>query len=287
MSSGALTPLKAVEALYHDGLHHLHEPIQLAFLKNVAGGLLMGLSGLFSMVAAGGCTGLHSSNIGIVRLIQGAAFSVGLVFVYFTGAELYTGYPMWLMMTSLQRKGRPRQYIQAIMNSLLGNLAGALIAAGLFSYATESLSEEPYRSFVIEQVESNIVQTDWHVIMIKAIGCGYLVTFAMLLGTQNMDGISKALGLWLPFVVATTVEFPHTVEYMYLVPMGMMLGAPLSVGGFVWKCLLPIVVGNSIGGAVFTGLYHWWVYLKCKNGQEKIIPTFGEYMDMEDGEEEG
>jgi len=90
----------------------------------------------------------------------------------------------------------------------------------------------------------------------------------MFFGTQNHDGISKALGLFLPFLISTTAKFLHTVEYMYLGLTGMMLGAPLSVGGFLYKCMLPITLGNTIGGALFTGLYSWWVLLRCGDGEK-------------------
>ena len=44
----------------------------------------------------------------------------------------------------------------------------------------------------------------------------------------------------------------------------MMLGAPMSVGTFIGKCLVPITLGNSIGGAIFTGVYTWYVHIYCK-----------------------
>ena len=89
----------------------------------------------------------------------------------------------------------------------------------------------------------------------------------MFFGTQNYDGISKALGLHLPFFISTNVQFPHTVEYMYLTSIGMMLGAPVSVAAFLWKCMLPITLGNTVGGAVFVGAYNWWVYVYCEDGE--------------------
>jgi len=54
---------------------------------------------------------------------------------------------------------------------------------------------------------------------------------------------------------------------MYLGSIGMMLGAPLSIGAFFWKCLLPISLGNIIGGAVFSGAYLWWVLIVCGDEQ--------------------
>ena len=76
-SSGAKSPLDAAEDLLETGLHHLFEPTQLTFLKNVYGGLLFGFGGLFAMVAAAGSPGLQHSNPGLVRLIQGATFPAG------------------------------------------------------------------------------------------------------------------------------------------------------------------------------------------------------------------
>lgn len=57
----------------------------------------------------------------------------------------------------------------------VGNLIGALFSAAVFSYATQSLHEEPYRSGVIEQVTTDITETQWHVILLKSLASGFLV----------------------------------------------------------------------------------------------------------------
>jgi len=90
---------------------------------------------------------------------------------------------MWLAMTALDRQGSVLQYLRATVTSLLGNFVGALLWAGLQSYLTETLSEQPWRRSVIQQVDSDITDQQWHVIFLRSIGCGFLVTVAMLLGT--------------------------------------------------------------------------------------------------------
>ena len=174
-SAGALNPLDATDEIYGTGLHHLYEPTQLTFLKNVYGGLLFSFAGLFALISAAGSPALEQSNPGLVRLLQGATFPVGPVIIYFIGAELYTGYPMWLAMTALQRKGRPLQYIKSLVISWVGNLVGALFSSTVFSYLTRTLHEEPYRSGLINQVTRDIVDSPWHVIFLRAIACGFLV----------------------------------------------------------------------------------------------------------------
>ena len=77
------------------------------------------------------------------------------------------------------------------------------------------------------------------------------VTLAMFGSNQNHDGICKALGLHLPFFMSTTARF------------GMMLGAPVWIAGFLWKCMLAIIRGNPIRGAVLVRGYNWWFYFYC------------------------
>lgn len=100
----------------------------------------------------------------------------------------------------------------------------------------------------------------------------------MMLGTQNMDGVSKAMALYLPFVLATSTQLPHTVEYMHMASLGVMLGGRLTWAAFFWKCILPILLGNFVGGALIMGLYHWYVFLVMKNGHVKG-DTFQERVD--------
>lgn len=86
--AGALSPLQATQDLYNVGLHHLTESSQLAFIKNVAGGLLLSFGGLVSRIASAGSPQLEQSNPGLVRLLEGLFFPIGLVAIYFVGAEL-------------------------------------------------------------------------------------------------------------------------------------------------------------------------------------------------------
>lgn len=168
-------------------------------------------------------------------------------------------------MTALERKGRPAQYVRGGIASWIGNLLGSLIFAGLFTRLTNVISDEPFKSGTIDLITKDIIEQKWHIIFLRSIMCGWLVTFSMILGQQNQDGISKALALHLPFLLSTTAKCPHTVEYMYLGSSAMFLGSPLSVGMFIGKCIVPITLGNTLGGSIFTGVYSWWVHLYCQD----------------------
>ena len=89
LTTGTLSPQEATTAIYETGLHHLYEPTQLMFIKNVYGGLLVGFGGVLSQIASKGSPGLLASNPGLVKLLQGATFPVSLICAYTVGAELY------------------------------------------------------------------------------------------------------------------------------------------------------------------------------------------------------
>lgn len=108
---------------------------------------------------------------------------------------------------------------------------GAVFFAIFFTYLTGNLSEEPFQSGVINMVQWDIIEQEWHVTFVRAILCRFLVTVAML---HSHDGISKALGLHLPFFVSIAAKSPHTVEQMYVGAVGMMLGPPARTLQSVW-----------------------------------------------------
>ncbi|GAB7359855.1 hypothetical protein MBLNU230_g7383t1 [Neophaeotheca triangularis] len=264
-STGALSPIDAAEETLQLGLHHLTETSALCLLKNIYGAMLLSAAGLTCLTLSTGFPAPSASNPALPHLLQGLTFPLGLILVYQTGAELYTGYPMWQTMTALSRKHKHTtlNYPRTLLLAWSGNLLGALLVSSLLAYATGSLTSEPHRSGIVEQIHSSVLEPRWHQIFFRAIGCGWLVTAAMFLGSQQHDGVSKSLALHLPFFVATAARWPHTVEYMFLGSVGMMVGGvdeTMGVGVFLWKCLLPVTLGNAAGGAV-TGAVLWWVFV--------------------------
>lgn len=185
---------------------------------------------------------------------------------------------MWYTLTFLSYLTSPRRYGRLTphvllahflgpFTSWLGNLVGALLVASLLSITTGTITSSPYASGVSELISSELVETPWGTIFASAIGCGFSVTLAMYLGEVAHETLGRAFGLWLPFAICTALKWPHTVEYMYIGSLGL-LGSSYglrpegyNLGTYIWKGLLPISLGNAIGGAVGMGGYLWLVYL--------------------------
>lgn len=95
---------------------------------------------------------------------------------------------------------------------------------------------------------------------------------AVFLAFSSREVISKIVAIWFPVMCFVGIGAEHVVANMYFIPLAIILGAPkpLTVGYYVWKSVLPSLLGNIIGGSVFVGAVYWYVYLS--GGEEIEIP---------------
>jgi formate/nitrite transporter FocA (FNT family) len=84
------------------------------------------------------------------------------------------------------------------------------------------------------------------------------------LGTSARDLNSKIIGIYLPIWLFVAVGYEHSIANMFTVQMGMILGANLSVAKYILCVLIPVVLGNILGGGLFVGCTYWYLYLAKK-----------------------
>merc|ERR1712137_1493619 len=89
--------------------------------------------------------------------------------------------------------------------------------------------------------------------VVKAIMCNWLVCMAVFLCTQANDLTGKMVGIWFPISMFVAIGFEHSVANMFLLPSGLMSGAPLTVLDVLTKNLLPVSLGNAIAGCIVIG----------------------------------
>ena len=107
------------------------------------------------------------------------------------------------------------------------------------------------------------VTMPFDVAVIKAIGCNWLVCLAVYLANASDDIIGKIVGIWFPIMAFVTIGFEHSVANMFFIPLGMFLGAEgVNWGSIIVNNLIPVTIGNIIGGAIFVACIYWYTYLK-------------------------
>jgi formate/nitrite transporter len=115
-------------------------------------------------------------------------------------------------------------------------------------------STDPFKSAVQTFASKKQVTPDFHMVLLRGIGCNWLVCLACFFGMQGRDLASKIMGIWWPIFAFVSLGFDHVVANMTFIPLGIFVGTPgITVGLYIWKGIIPTLIGNILGGAVFCG----------------------------------
>ncbi|CAF3159014.1 unnamed protein product [Rotaria sp. Silwood2] len=250
-----------IELISINGIQKSKQRIDYIIIKAFLAGVLLSFGGLLLLIVGGGSAPL-AQNFGpsIHRLMQGAVFPIGLVLIVVTGADLFTGNTMILMISTLRKKTTWFDLIFSWIVSFFGNLGGCIFFQCILVYYAGLLSNEPYRSFTVQLAETK-GNIKWHEIFLRGIGGNWLVCLALWLATSARELHSKIIGIYLPICLFIAVGYEHSIANMFTVQMGMILGANLSVGKYILRVLIPVTFGNIIGGGIFVGFVYWYLYL--------------------------
>lgn len=107
---------------------------------------------------------------------------------------------------------------------------------------------------------------------IKGIACNLLVNVAILLAIASKDMAGKFFDIWFPIMAFVDSGFEHSVANMYFIPAGIFAGANVTWGQFIYWNLIPVTIGNIVGGFIFIGAGYYWSF---KKELSTIAPTWG------------
>jgi formate/nitrite transporter len=195
------------------------------------------------------------------RVLAGLAFSLGLVLVVVGGAELFTGNNL-VVMAWADRKITTAQLARNWALVYAANLAGALGTALMMLWSGAlGLGGGAVAQTAIAIAEAKVA-LGFTEALFRGILCNVLVCLAVWLSFAAHDVPGKVLAILFPITAFVALGFEHSVANMYLIPIAMLAGAEgVTVAGFVGN-LLPVTLGNIIGGGVFAALIYWLIYLR-------------------------
>jgi formate transporter len=240
-------------------------------------GAFIGLGAAFATTAGAGAAG--HLPFGVTRLLVGIAFSLGLILVVVAGAELFTGNNL-IVMAWAERRIPLRRLLRNWLLVYLGNLTGALGTVALvFAARQYELGEGAVGTSALTIAEA---KSQLGFVQALALGalCNALVCLAVWLSYGARSVTDKVLAVLFPITAFVALGFEHSVANMYFVSMGLLLrdrgsdafwsqagAAPADYPGIGWANailgnLLPVTIGNVVGGSVMVGLVYWAVYLR-------------------------
>jgi formate/nitrite transporter len=237
------------------------------------------LAGVFIALAGAGAT-VASATIAspsLAKLIGAAVFPVGLVMVLVAGSELFTGNCL-LIIPVLEREAKITALLRNWFFVYIGNFIGGVLVAALTVYGgTFDLFSGAAAVSVLNTAVAKVSLTFGEALF-RGILCNLLVCVAVWISFAAKDVVGKVAGLYLPIMLFVVSGYEHSVANMYYISAGL-FAAPnstyaglasaagvnlskLTWGAMLWKNLLPVTIGNIIGGVVLVGAAYWLAYLR-------------------------
>lgn len=217
-------------------------------------------------------------GVGVAKMITGGVFSVGLMLVVIAGAELFTGNNLMLMSVLDKRVPLGRMLWKWII-VYLANLVGSVLLAYIM-FKTELWKGSDFLTGIQALKIANAkVNLAFGPAFYRAIACNWLVCLAVWMALASRNIIGKIFAILFPIMTFVALGFEHSVANMYFIPMGLFLKtteaaaasglnlANLNLQGFFVTNLIPVTLGNIVGGAFFVGCVYWSVYVRNNKGK--------------------
>ena len=227
------------------------------FLQTIFGGLFI-CFGILLMVTIGGL--LDPAGVPSMKIVQGLSFSVALSMVMMAGANLFTGDNLVLTVGTLSKKTSPLEMVSIWMSGYVGNFFGALFGATLFFYAGLAVGDT---AAYIEKLATAKMNAGFVALLCRGVLCNLLVCLGVWSYYKMKNEVAKIVMIFCCVFPFITSGFEHSIANMTLFSLALMIphGELVSFSGAIAN-LVPVTIGNIIGGAIIGFVY--WMNAKDK-----------------------
>ena len=162
-----------------------------------------------------------------------------------TGGELFTGNTA--LVTAAYKEGEVsgKDLAKNWITSYIGNFVGSLVLAYL-AYKSGTLASGPAAAAIATAKCS----LPWDVAFVRGILCNWLVCMAVYMASGCSTMIGKMTAVWFPISAFVALGLDHSVANMFIIPLGMLRGADITIKSMFVKNLIPVTLGNIVGGAL-------------------------------------
>jgi formate transporter len=271
----ALLPAEIAEKAEEVGVQKTKLGVLNLMALAVLAGAFIALGAMFATTVLAGAEVLP---FGMSRFLAGIAFCLGLILVILGGAELFTGNNL-MVMAWAAGKVRLHEMLRAWLIVYVGNFIGAIGTAMLVFLSGQYLSGQGAVASVALRLSLDKVTLSFHHALFLGILCNVLVCLAVWLAIGARTTSDKVLAVLFPVSAFVVAGFEHSVANMYLIPLGLFIKAwgPVDLWtqagldaaiyeALTWSAflssLIPVTIGNIIGGGGLVGGVYWFIYLR-------------------------
>ena len=278
--NGFLAPMQIAENMVKTGVKKCQLRVFPMILLGMLAGVYIGFGGELSTMVTHDLS--KFTGVGFSKFIGGSVFTVGLMLVVIAGAELFTGNCL-IFTAVLKREVSTGAMLRNWFFVYFANFAGSLLLAVIMYYSgLWKIDNFGVGKTALETALAK-VNLSFLEAFCRGIGCNWLVCLAVWMASGGNDLVSKIFGIYFPIMAFVASGFEHSVANMYFVPMGLLLkgnaelvttvGLTEAVSKLTWSSfivnnLIPVTLGNIVGGALFVGGVYYWVYLRNQTPAE-------------------
>ena len=253
---GVNSPAEITEIWINNGIKKANLSVGKMLVLGMLAGAYIGFgANVFVLATAAGGDPFQSM---VAKLIGAALFPVGLMMVILCGAELFTGNNL-LTLALMDKKITAGKMLKNWVIVYIGNLSGSVLLAFVLAKSGLFADAAGERAMAIAASKTSI---PFMPAVLRGIGCNVLVVLACWLQAGAKDMIGKIFAIWFPIMMFVFAGFEHSVANMTYIPLGIFLGADVSWGAFFLANLVPVTIGNLIGGAVVIPFAYYYAYKK-------------------------
>lgn len=249
-------PPGVVESMIASGAYKLSLSPRHLILRGMLAGAYLGI-GTSMAVTAAVETGFW--------IVGSVLFPFGLALAILLGAEVITGSFALLpcAVAADQERVGMRHLLVNWAFVFLGNLLGSLTYAGLFAIALTTGGDAPLGAVGTKLIAIAEAKTNYYAshgpsgllaVFTKGMLCNWMVSLAVVAAFMSTSFSGKMVAIWGPTLLFFSQGFEHTVVNMFIIPVGMLLGANIDVSTWWLWNQIPVTLGNLVGGMLFTGL---------------------------------
>ena len=266
--SPMLLPHQIVSGNINASYGKTQTPLYRMILLGIFAGMFIACGASASSVA------MHAiSNVGLARLVAGCVFPVGLMMIVFVGGELFTG-DCLMIMGCMHKKYSVWSMVKVLIVVWLSNLLGSTLLAAMVSASSQyNFTSGLLGAFTIK-VALGKVTMPFATAFISGILCNFFVCIAVLMAAASKDIAGKVWAIFFPILAFVVSGYEHCVANMYYIPAGLFAAAnesyvqvamdtygytaqqleALTWGNMLMNNLLPVTLGNIVGGMFFVAL---------------------------------
>lgn len=251
----------------------------------VLAGAFIGLGAMFATTVTAGSMPIKTAEgeaafiaslpFGIARLLAGLVFCLGLILVVIGGAELFTGNNL-IVMAWANKKVSTFALLNNWVIVYIGNFIGSIVTALLVFWGRQYL----FGGGAVGTSALTIATTKVGYGFLQAIAlgimCNALVCMAVWMTYSSRSVVDKIAAIIFPITAFIAAGFEHSIANMYLIPMGLFIKqfdpaftaqTGIDVSNLTWQTflvnnLLPVTIGNIIGGAILVAAIYWIIFLR-------------------------